>query len=159
MSSAYLRLLMFLPEILIPAYASSTLAFCMMYSAYKLNKQGGNIQPWCTPFPIWNQSTVPCLVLTIVSWPAYRFQSTLNIHWKDWCWNWSSNTLATWGKSWHCYVCSLMGKQDLASKLLYCWLTVPPLSPHSLPSWISNCLNLPFGAQGRSWRLNEPYFL
>ena len=26
----------------------------MMYSAYKLNKQGNNIQPWCTPFPIWN---------------------------------------------------------------------------------------------------------
>ena len=23
-------------------------------------------------------------------------QSTLNIHWKDWCWRWSSNTLATW---------------------------------------------------------------
>ena len=22
--------------------------------------------------------------------------STLNIHWKDWCWNWSCNTLATW---------------------------------------------------------------
>ena len=20
----------------------------------------------------------------------------LNIHWKDWCWSWSSNTLATW---------------------------------------------------------------
>ena len=20
----------------------------------------------------------------------------MNIHWKDWCWNWSSNTLATW---------------------------------------------------------------
>ena len=29
-----------------------------MYSAYKLNKQGDNIQPWCT-FPIWNQSVVP----------------------------------------------------------------------------------------------------
>ena len=28
----------------------------MMYSAYKLNKQGDNIQPWRTPFPIWNQS-------------------------------------------------------------------------------------------------------
>ena len=27
-----------------------------MYSAYKLNKQGDNIQPWHTPFPIWNQS-------------------------------------------------------------------------------------------------------
>ena len=24
-----------------------------MYSAYKLNKQGDNIQPWHTPFPIW----------------------------------------------------------------------------------------------------------
>ena len=35
-----------------------------MYSAYKLNKQGDNIQPWCTPFPIWNQSVVPCPVLT-----------------------------------------------------------------------------------------------
>ena len=42
-----------------------------MYPAYKLNKQG--IQPWHTPFPIWNQSIVPCLFLTIVSWPAYRF--------------------------------------------------------------------------------------
>ena len=23
-------------------------------------------------------------------------QSTLNIHWKDWSWSWSANTLATW---------------------------------------------------------------
>ena len=22
--------------------------------------------------------------------------SVLNIHWKDWCWSWNSNTLATW---------------------------------------------------------------
>ena len=72
-SSAYLRLLMFLPEILIPACASSSLAFHMMYSAYKLNKQGDNIQPCCIPFPVLNQSVVPCLVLTIASWPAYRF--------------------------------------------------------------------------------------
>jgi len=28
-------------------------AFLMMYSAYKLNKQGDNIHPWRTPFPIW----------------------------------------------------------------------------------------------------------
>ena len=25
-------------------------------------------------------------------------KSVLNIHWKDWCWSWSSNTLATWCK-------------------------------------------------------------
>ena len=72
-SSAYLRLLIFLPAILIPACASSTPAFLMMYSAYMLNKQGDNIQPWCTPFPIWNQSIVPCPVLTVAFWPAYRF--------------------------------------------------------------------------------------
>ena len=23
-------------------------------------------------------------------------KSLLNIHWKDWCWSWNSNTLATW---------------------------------------------------------------
>ena len=34
----------FLLAILIPAYASPSPAFCMMYSAYKLNKQGDNIQ-------------------------------------------------------------------------------------------------------------------
>ena len=44
-----------------------------MYSVYKLNKQGNNIQPWRTPFPIWNQFVVPCPVLTVASWPAYRF--------------------------------------------------------------------------------------
>ena len=23
-----------------------------------------------------------------------------DIHWQDWCWSWSSNTLATWHKEW-----------------------------------------------------------
>ena len=43
--SAYLRLLIFLPAVLTPACASSCPAFWMMYSAYKLNKQGNNTQP------------------------------------------------------------------------------------------------------------------
>ena len=38
-----------------------------------------------------------------VPWTARRSnqsirKSVLNIHWKDWCWSWSSNTLATWCK-------------------------------------------------------------
>ena len=57
-SSAYMRLLTFVLEILIPACASSSLTFHMMYSVYKLNKQGDNIQPSRTPFPIWNQFVV-----------------------------------------------------------------------------------------------------
>ena len=42
-SSAYLRLLIFLPVILILACASSSPVFLMMYSVCKLNKQGDNI--------------------------------------------------------------------------------------------------------------------
>ena len=38
-AEGYLRLLMFLPPILIPAYNSSSLAFLMMCSEYRLSKQ------------------------------------------------------------------------------------------------------------------------
>ena len=82
MSSAYLRLLVFLPAILIPASASSSPAFLMMSSEYKLNNQVHNIQPWHTPFPIWNQFDVPCTVLTVASWPAYKFLKR-QIRWSD----------------------------------------------------------------------------
>ena len=65
-SSAYLRFLIVLPKILIPASDSSSQAFCMMYSAYKLHKQGDNIEPWHIPFPVLNQSVVPCSVLQLL---------------------------------------------------------------------------------------------
>ena len=51
----------------------TNLVFLVMYSAYKLNKQGDNIQPWRTRFPIWNQSVLPCPVLTVASWPVNMF--------------------------------------------------------------------------------------
>ena len=86
-SSAHLRLLIFLLATLIPTCASSSLEFHMMYSAYKLNKQGDNIQPWCIPFPIWNQSVVPCPVLTVASWPAYRFLKR-QVRWSDFPISW-----------------------------------------------------------------------
>ena len=54
-----------------------------MHSAYNLNKQGDSIQPWHTPFPIWNQSVVPCSVLTVASWPAYRFLERKVVRWSD----------------------------------------------------------------------------
>ena len=65
-SPAYLRLLIFLPAILIPACDSSSPAVHIMFSAYKLNKQGENIQPYHAPFPFLNQSLVPHLVLTYI---------------------------------------------------------------------------------------------
>ena len=67
--SVYQRLI-FLPEILIPACNSSSLAFLMICSAYKLNKQGDNKQPKreiILLFSILNQSAVPYRVLTFAS--------------------------------------------------------------------------------------------
>ena len=48
-SFAYLKLLIFLQASLIPACASSSPAFHMIYSAYELNNQGDNLQPWSFP--------------------------------------------------------------------------------------------------------------
>ena len=76
-SSAYLRLLIPFPAISTPAYASSGLVFHMLYSANFLIevKQAGwqytaltysfpDLEPVCCSM---------CLVLTVTSWPAYRF--------------------------------------------------------------------------------------
>ena len=57
----------------IPAWDSSSTAFHMMCSAYMLNKQGDNIQPCHTPFPIFEPVVTPCLVLTVASWPVHTF--------------------------------------------------------------------------------------
>ena len=44
-----------------------------MYSVYKLYKWGYYIHPWHTPFPILNQSIVPCQFLIVDSRSAYRY--------------------------------------------------------------------------------------
>ena len=64
------------------------------------------------PFSLWRLSSEELMLLNCGvgedSWESHGLQgdpttqsqrkSTLNIHWKDWCWSWNSNTLATWGK-------------------------------------------------------------
>ena len=67
-SSAYLGLLIFLQQSWFQLVFHLA-TFHMMCSVYKLNKQGDDIQPWGTPFPILNQSIVPYLVLYVVYWP------------------------------------------------------------------------------------------
>ena len=63
-SYAYMRLLIL--TILIPAYDSLSQTLPMMYSAYKLNKQGDNIQLYHISFPILNQSFFPYPVLLLL---------------------------------------------------------------------------------------------
>ena len=68
-SSAYLMLSIFLPQ----SWFQLVLhLFHTMYSAYKLNKQGDNIQTWHIYLQNLNQSVVLCLVLIVASWPACR---------------------------------------------------------------------------------------
>ena len=52
-------------------HSAQHFSWCILHVS--LNKQGDNMQPWCTPFPVLNQFVVPCPVLTIASWPVYRF--------------------------------------------------------------------------------------
>ena len=44
----------------------------------------------------------PFIISWVPSWITIIYIPTslniLNIHWKDWCWSWSSKTLATWCK-------------------------------------------------------------
>ena len=79
-SSECLRLLIFLPAIWIPSCASASQAFHIMYSAYKSRVATYSLD--ITPFPIWNQSVVSCLVLIIASWSAYRFLRR-QVRWSD----------------------------------------------------------------------------
>ena len=72
-SYEYLRLLILCLPILIPACVSSSPSVSMMYSAYKLNKQGDNTQLYWTHFPILNHSIVPCPVQTVASSPHIGF--------------------------------------------------------------------------------------
>ena len=76
-----LKLLIFLPAILISACASSSPVFHMMYSLFYLNKQDDNIPHWHTPIPILNQSIVPCPVLIVASWLAYRSEESGKMVW------------------------------------------------------------------------------
>ena len=63
-------------------------------------------------------------------------KSTLNIHWKDWCWSWSFNTLATsceelthWKRPW-CWERERAGREGgyrgwdgwMASQLKWTWV-------------------------------------
>ena len=89
-SSAYLRLLIFFLAILIPSCASSSQAFPVMYSAYKLNKQGDNqytalrysfsyLEPVCCSMSSSNCCFLTCIQVSQgtgqVVWYSHLFQN------------------------------------------------------------------------------------
>ena len=83
-----MRLLIFLPTILIPAWASSSPTFCMMCFAYMINKQSDTIQPWHTPFLIWTLFIFLALEIYIsrfTALPRYfiftNWEFIITLHW------------------------------------------------------------------------------
>ena len=85
-SSAYLRLLIFLQAVLIPACASSSVTFHMMYSAYKLNKQYTaltysfpNLELVCYSMSISNYCFLTCIQISQeagkVLWYSHLFKN------------------------------------------------------------------------------------
>ena len=91
------------------SFASYSLAFLIMYSAYRLSKQGDNIHPWHTPFPIWNQSFIPYLVLTVASWPAYRFLGR-QVRWSSIPISWRIFHNLLWSKQSKAFIWSIKQK-------------------------------------------------
>ena len=63
---------------------------CESWTIKKAECRNDAFELWC-----WRR-------LLRVPWTARRFnqfilrKSVLNVHWKDWCWSWNSNTLVTW---------------------------------------------------------------
>ena len=73
----------------------------------------------------------------------------------QWTWVWISS--GSWWWTGRPGVLQSMGRKESDMTELLNWSE--PLSLHLLSSLISNYLNLLIGTQGRSWRLNEAYFL
>ena len=49
-------------------------------------------------FELWRWRILLRVTWTVGSNQSNQWKLTLNIHWKDWCWYWSSKNLATWCK-------------------------------------------------------------
>ena len=90
------------------------------------HKEGWVLKNWCSSVVVLEkilESTLRRLLR--VPWTARRSnqaiqrKSTLNIHWKEWCWSWNSNTLATWCKGlthWKRLIAMVNGVRFVISK-------------------------------------------
>ena len=79
-------------------------------------------------------------------------KSTLNIHWKDWCWSWSSNTLATWWE------------ETTHWKRAWCWERLRVGGEGGDRGW-DDCMASPtqwtwmWANSGRQWNTGKPGML
>ena len=62
------------------------------------HKEGWALKDWCFWTVVWEKTLWESFGLQGDQTSQSKRKSTLNVHWKDWCWSWSSDTLATWCK-------------------------------------------------------------
>ena len=66
---------------------------------WDLNNKGGWVpKNWCFQIVVLEKTLESPLNCIEIKFSQSKRKSTLNIHCKDWCWSWSSNTLAIWCK-------------------------------------------------------------
>ena len=80
---------------------SQSYEFCSYIRMWELDrKESWALKNWCfwiVALEMTLKSPLICKKIKPVTTKEKSFQ---NIHWKDWCWSWSSNTLATWFWNW-----------------------------------------------------------
>ena len=79
-------------------------------------------------------------------------KSTLYIHWKDWCWSWSSNTLVTWCE------------EPTHWRRLWCWETFKAGGEGDDREWYGQMASSiqwtwVWAYSGRQWRTGTPGML
>ena len=60
------------------------------------HKEGWMLKNWCFWTVVLEKTLESPLDCKEIQPLSPKRKSVLNIHWKDWCWSWNSNTLATW---------------------------------------------------------------
>ena len=66
---------------------------------WELNhKESWVLKNWCFGTSVLEKTLESPLDSKDIKPVNHKKKWILNLHWKDWCWNWSSNTLATWCK-------------------------------------------------------------
>ena len=61
-------------------------------SLHRISFIGLLLGPWPQAVILLGLNSFICKMGRVIT----TWKSVLNIHWKDWCWSWNSNTLATW---------------------------------------------------------------
>ena len=108
------------------------------------NKKGWALKNWCLLTEVLEKTLESPLDRTTLKEISPKYS-----YWKDWCWSWSSNTLATWCKElihWKRLWCweRLMGEREGDNRWWNDWVASP-----TQWTWV-------WANSGRWWRTGKP---